>query len=62
MKFFDKEVVLFITFVAIGLGLVVTTPGESLKKLRNQIGRFTRPREFDQAPMLSKNWQYLDGM
>ena len=39
----------------------MTTPGESLRKLRPQINRFTRPKEYEQAPRLSKNWQYLDG-
>ena len=40
---------------------MLTTPGESLKKLRPQIDRFTRPKEFEQKPRLSKQWQYLDG-
>ncbi len=47
--------------LALGLGLVVTTPGESLRKLRPQINRFTIAKDFEQNPRLSKKWQYLDG-
>lgn len=45
---------------AVGLGLVLTTPADTLKALRPQINRFTKPKEFGKSPQLSKNWQYLD--
>lgn len=50
----------FSFLIAVPLGFVVTTPGETLHTLRPQIHKFTSGREYDKQ-QLSKNWQYLDG-
>ena len=48
-------------YLAVGLGLVLTTASQSLRSLRPQIERFTQSSEHSRAT-LSKNWQYLDGV